>query len=224
MCNKCSNWFGYISNRSHGKLTTFYIYYMVVLSVLQKIYVSRKLLWETYYLCVIISSAYVCTYHIVHHLSEKHTTELVGVLARNFQLHSFKPWQLEAIQSILKKKDVMVVQPTGSGKSLCYQFPPLVSHKMTIVVTPTISLMTDQSLNLSSKGIRSTFLGPAQKDPSAVDRVYRGEVDVVYVTPERLYTTGGELQHPIAKLAKERRIGLVAVDEAHLAWGWSSFR
>ena len=163
-------------------------------------------------------------HNILHNFSEKQNTELVGVLARNFQLHSFKPWQLEAIQSILQKKDVMVVQPTGSGKSLCYQFPPLVTHKMTLVVTPTISLMADQSLSLSAKGIRTTFLGSAQKDFLAVDRVYQGDCDVVYVTPERLFNTGGELQNPFAKLTKERRIGLVAVDEAHLVWSWNSFR
>ena len=95
---------------------------------------------------------------------------------------------------------------------------------MTVVVTPTISSMADQSLNLSAKGIHTTFLGSAQKDLSAVDRVYQGECDVVYVTPEHLFNTGGELQYPFAKLTKERRIGLVAVDEAHLVWSWSSFR
>ena len=118
----------------------------------------------------------------------------------------------------------MVVQPTGSGKSLCYQFPPLITHKMTIVVTPTVSLMADQPLNLSAKGIHTTFLGSAQKDLSAMDRVYQGECDVVYMMPERLFNTGDELQYPFTKLTKERGIGLVAVDEAHLVWSWSSFR
>ena len=78
------------------------------------------------------------------------------------------------------------------------------------------SLMADQSLNLSAKRIHTTFLGSAQKDLSAVDQVYQGECDVVYVTPERLFNTGGALQYPFTKLTKERRIGLVTVDEAHL--------
>ena len=85
--------------------------------------------------------------------------------------------------------------------------------------------MADQFLNLSAKRIHTTFLGSAQKDLSAVDRVYQGECDVVYVTLERPFNTGGgELQYPFAKLTKERRIGLVAIDEAHLVWSWSSFR
>ena len=90
--------------------------------------------------------------------------------------------QILAARSILQKKDVMVVQPTGSGKSLCYQFPPLVTHKIILVVTSTISLMADQSLSLSAKGICTTFLGLAQKDRLVVDRLYQGECDVVYVT------------------------------------------
>ena len=77
-------------------------------------------------------------------------------------------------------------------------------------------LMADQSLNLSARRIHTTFLGSAQKDLLAVDWVYQGECDVVYVMPEHLFNTGDELQYPFAKLTKERRIGLVAADEAHL--------
>ena len=89
------------------------------------------------------------------------------------------------------------------------------------VVTPTISLMADQPLSLSAKGIHTTFLRSAQKDLLAVDRVYQGESDVVYVTTERLSNIGGELQYPFTKFTKERRI---ATDEAHLGQSWSSFR
>ena len=89
---------------------------------------------------------------------------------------------------------------------------------------PFISLMADQPLSLSAKGIHTTFLGSAQKDCLAVDRVYQGECDVVYVTTERLSNIGGELQYPFTKFTKERRVGLVAIDEAHLVWSWSSFR
>ena len=77
-----------------------------------------------------------------------------------------------------------------------------------------ISLMADQSLNLLAKGIRTTFLGSAQKDLLAVDWIYQGECDVVYVMPECLFNTGGGLQYAFTKLIKERKIGLV--DEAHV--------
>lgn len=127
----------------------------------------------------------------------------MGLLAKNFQLHSFKPWQTLAIDTILKGKDVLVIQPTGSGKSLCYQFPSLVTHKITLVLTPTISLMADQTTSLLAKGLRATFLGTAQKDPSAEHSVKNGEVDIVYLTPERLFTETGTIQHPFLDLIKQ---------------------
>ena len=109
----------------------------------------------------------------------------------------------------------MVVQPTGSGKSLFYQFPPLVTHKMTRVVTPTISLLADQSLSLSAKGICTTFLGSAPKD-FWLWIGYIKESAMWCMWHLCLFNTGGELQYPFTKHTKERRIGLVAVDEAHL--------
>ena len=70
--------------------------------------------------------------------------------------------------------------------------------------------MADQSFNLSAKGIRTTFLGLAQKDLLAVDQVHQGECNVVYVTlsdTECLFNTGGELQYPFTKLIKGRKLG-----------------
>lgn len=81
--------------------------------------------------------------------------------------------------------------------------------------------MADQTL---AKGLRATFLGTAQKDPSAERSVKNGNVDIVYLTPERLFTETGTIQQPFPDLIKQQRIGLIAVDEAHLVWSWSSFR
>ena len=100
----------------------------------------------------------------------------------------------------------------------------IVTHKITLVLTPTISLMADQTTSLLAKGLRATFLGTAQKDPSAEHSVKNGEVDIVYLTPERLFTETGTIQHPFLDLIEQQRIGLVAIDEAHLVWSWNSFR
>ena len=71
---------------------------------------------------------------------------------------------MKVIDSTLQGKDSIVVQLTGSGKSLCFQFSPVYQQKKGIVVIPTISLMKDKVTNLGEKGIKSTFLGSAQLD------------------------------------------------------------
>lgn len=100
----------------------------------------------------------------------------------------------------------------------------LITNKITIVLTPTISLMADQTQSLVVKGLRATFLGTAQKDPTTDVALRNGEVDIVYLTPERLFTETGAVQQPFPELIKQHRIGLIAVDEAHLVWNWNSFR
>ena len=68
-----------------------------------------------------------------------------GMLADRFQLTSFKDWQQRAIEAAISGKDALIIQPTGSGKSLCFQFPAVWSKKTTVVITPTVSLMSDQT-------------------------------------------------------------------------------
>ena len=95
----------------------------------------------------------------------------IATLAQHFNLTSFKGFQQEIIDAVLAKRDAIVIQPTGSGKSLCYQFPPIHEQKKAIVVTPTISLMQDQVRNLEQKGIKAIYLGSAQLDKTAEDRL-----------------------------------------------------
>ena len=71
------------------------------------------------------------------------------VLAEKFHLTHFKSFQSKIIDAVLKRKDTLVIQPTGSGKSLCFQFPAVYTKKLTLVITPTISLMQDQTHSLS---------------------------------------------------------------------------
>jgi len=92
---------------------------------------------------------------------------LVATLAETFGLTRFKPFQKDIISSVLDGKDTVVIQPTGSRKSLCFQFPAIYQNKKTIVVSPTISLMQDQVTNLKKKEINAVYQGSAQLDKKA---------------------------------------------------------
>ena len=89
---------------------------------------------------------------------------LIATLAESFGLTKFKPFQKEIILAVLEGKDTVVIQPTGSGKSLHFQFPAICQHKKAIAVSPTISLMQDQVTNLKGKKINAVYLGSAQLD------------------------------------------------------------
>lgn len=89
---------------------------------------------------------------------------LIATLTEKFRLTSFKPFQKEVIDATLQGKDTLVIYPTGSGKSLCFQFPPVHENKKGLIITPTISLMQDQVDKLYGMGIPSVYLGSAQFD------------------------------------------------------------
>lgn len=131
---------------------------------------------------------------------------------------------MKVIRAALEGKDTLVVQPTGAGKSLCFQFPTTVTKKITIVISPTISLMIDQVENLQSRGLRATYLGSAQRDASMETKVQEGRFDIVYCTPESLLSAIGSLKPLFRSLLAQRMVGLIAVDEAHLVRTWRSFR
>ena len=148
------------------------------------------------------------------------------VLADRFQLTHFKEFQTKVINAVLNKKDTLVIQPTGSGKSLCFQFPAVYSKKLTLVITPTISLMQDQTHELSLKGISAVYLGSAQFDVHAEDRVFAPESDVsvLFVSPEWLFGGNDKNLTKVQKLCADGRLCLVAIDEAHLIYDWQDFR
>src|SRR5690606_10764959 len=109
-------------------------------------------------------------------------------LRRLFGYPDFRGVQPEAIRAVLSGRDVLVLMPTGGGKSLCYQIPALVLPGLTIVVSPLISLMKDQVDALQRRGVPAAFinstLGPAEVE-ARLERCARGETKLLYVAPER---------------------------------------
>jgi len=115
--------------------------------------------------------------------------DLPAELHRLFGYECFRPGQLDAIEGAMAGRDVLAIMPTGSGKSLCYQLPALLSDGVTLVVSPLIALMQDQSAALRAGGhegvemIASIMTGEAVS--AALARISAGSARLVYVAPER---------------------------------------
>ena len=139
------------------------------------------------------------------------------VLLTRFGYPGFRPAQRRVVESVLAGRDTLAVLPTGGGKSICFQVPALLREGLTLVLSPLVSLMTDQVDALRRRGISAAGLHgglTASEQADAVARAVAGEVSLVYVAPERL-TTGRAL----AALSRAR-VGLLAVDEAHCISEW----
>ncbi|XP_062902863.1 bifunctional 3'-5' exonuclease/ATP-dependent helicase WRN isoform X2 [Mobula hypostoma] len=140
----------------------------------------------------------------------------IKCLKTYFGHSNFKPVQWNVIHSILQdRRDNLVVMATGYGKSLCYQFPAVYTGGVTVVVSPLISLMEDQVLQLNMSNITACFLGSAQKQNFSHE-LMKGHFKVVYMTPE--YCSGS--MSLLKKLDDSVGIVLVAVDEAHCISEW----
>ena len=139
------------------------------------------------------------------------------VLRRVFGYDTFRGSQREIIDHLAGGQDALVLMPTGSGKSLCYQIPALVRDGTGVVVSPLIALMQDQVDALRGLGVRAGFLNSTQDpgDRRLVEEAFLGgELDLLYVAPERLC---GE---PALRLLERGRIALFAIDEAHCVSQW----
>ncbi len=140
--------------------------------------------------------------------------QLTAALSSGFGHLAFRPGQLEAIEAAIAGRDVLLVMPTGAGKSLGYQLPAVLDRRLAIVVSPLVSLMTDQ---VQSLGGRAELIN-AQRDPAAnrqaLERALAGEVEMLYVAPERFATPGF-----VDRLAPAQ-VGLFVVDEAHCVSQW----
>jgi ATP-dependent DNA helicase RecQ len=141
-----------------------------------------------------------------------------GALRELFGFPRFRPGQQEAVEATLAGRDVLVVMPTGSGKSLTYQLPALMRTDLTVVVSPLVSLMADQVEALARVAPRRVALINAQQDArtnrSAVERAVAGQVRLLYVAPERFSSPG------FLERIRQARIGRFVVDEAHCVSQW----
>jgi ATP-dependent DNA helicase RecQ len=139
-------------------------------------------------------------------------------LRRLFGFEHFRPGQAEAVTAALADRDALVVMPTGSGKSLCYQLPALVRDDLTLVVSPLVSLMQDQVSALRSVAPGRVELVNAQRggaaNTEALARAADGSVRLLYVAPERFASPR------FAEAVSRTRVGLFVVDEAHCISQW----
>ena len=139
-------------------------------------------------------------------------------LREHFGFEGFRPGQEQAVAAALADRDVLVVMPTGAGKSLCYQLPALLRDDLTLVVSPLVSLMQDQVEALERVAPGRAALVNSQRDAAAnrdaVERALRGEVRLLYVAPERFSSPA------FLEQIRHARVGLFVVDEAHCVSQW----
>jgi len=139
------------------------------------------------------------------------------LLLQIFGHSAFRPPQEAIVEHVIGGGHAMVVMPTGGGKSLCYQLPALVRPGLGVVVSPLIALMQDQVRALTARGIRAAALNSSQAlgESVRIEReIRRGEVDLLYVAPERL------MSESCLGLLDQTPLSLVAVDEAHCVAQW----
>jgi ATP-dependent DNA helicase RecQ len=145
------------------------------------------------------------------------STSALEILNRTFGYANFRGAQAQIIGHVAAGGDALVLMPTGGGKSLCYQIPALLRDGTGIVVSPLIALMQDQVDALRQLGVRAAFLNSTltREQQLQVERALRaGELDLLYVAPERLLT------ERFFALLNESRIALFAIDEAHCVSQW----
>jgi ATP-dependent DNA helicase RecQ len=139
------------------------------------------------------------------------------ILQSTYGYPNFRGDQEEIIEHVIAGKNAFVLMPTGSGKSLCYQIPALCREGVGVIISPLIALMHDQVSALQQLGIKATAINSgmsAQEINRAKSQIHSGEVDMVYVAPERL------LMDDFLALLSETKVALFAIDEAHCVSQW----
>jgi DNA topoisomerase-3 len=142
---------------------------------------------------------------------------LGAILRERFGHQAFRPHQQEACEAVASGADALLVMPTGSGKSLCYQLPGIARGGTTLVVSPLIALMEDQTAKLKAKGFRAEQIhsGRSREHARAACRAYLdGALDFLTIAPERLSVPG------FPEMLAKRKPALIAVDEAHCISHW----
>ncbi len=151
---------------------------------------------------------------MLKHTPEKNALELLNTI---FGYQQFREHQHEIITQVVAGGDAFVLMPTGGGKSLCYQIPALLRQGVGIVVSPLISLMKDQVDALCANGVRAACFNSslsAEEAAGVLSRLHAGELDLLYVAPERL------LNESFLERLSSLEIALFAIDEAHCVSQW----
>jgi ATP-dependent DNA helicase RecQ len=145
------------------------------------------------------------------------SASLLEVLKRHWGYTSFRPRQEQIVQSLLDGHDVAAIMPTGGGKSLCYQLPAVISKGTAIVISPLIALMQDQVAQLTHMGIPSAFVNsaiPPREQTAIMERAQRGELRLIYLSPERL------ARADTVNWLQRVPVAFFAIDEAHCISEW----
>jgi len=144
-------------------------------------------------------------------------TQALHLLQTVFGYPSFRDQQATIVEHVAQGGDALVLMPTGGGKSLCYQIPALLREGVGVVISPLIALMQDQVDALAELGVRAAFLNSTQTFDQALRierRIRQGDLDLIYVAPERLMTPR------CLELLEAAKIALFAIDEAHCVSQW----
>lgn len=146
---------------------------------------------------------------------------LEEALKHFFGYDTFRPGQQKIVEEALSNRDLLIIMPTGGGKSLCFQLPALLKPGLTVVVSPLIALMQDQVDALQDNGIGATFLNSSLRSEDVRSReaaILNGKIKLLYVAPERLL---GERFLPfLDRVRSHIGISAFAIDEAHCVSEW----
>ncbi|MGO2358285.1 MAG: DNA helicase RecQ [Mesonia sp.] len=148
-------------------------------------------------------------------IAENYQTELYPTLKKYFGYDTFRPQQEEIIESVLNHKDVLVIMPTGGGKSICFQLPALLFEGTTLVISPLIALMKDQVDGLKANGIAAAYFNSSQsseEQQEIIKQVYEKKLKLLYVAPESLSA--------LSDILKPTYFSCLAIDEAHCISSW----
>ena len=136
------------------------------------------------------------------------------ILRSTFGFNHFRGVQEEVVGRVLAGQHTLAVMPTGAGKSLCYQLPALVRDGTALVISPLIALMHDQIRAADALGIRAASLTSADDRQAVVQRFLSGDLDLLYVAPERATTDS------FRRMVDRVHLSLIAIDEAHCVSEW----